>query len=137
MTPKIKIQPKHLKYWNAPNTTLITEKNINSTETSEVLKQFLLFQRQKWKLKFNRNIWSIETFNYHYRQIWAISNSTETSEVLKHHINIVVTFFTSKNSTETSEVLKLKRFKSKNITYFLIQPKHLKYWNSKLRTSAL
>ena len=102
--------------------------------------------------RFNRNIWSIETvvkfsssgigqiFN---RNIWSIEtviklarvrlkkHSTETSEVLKH-AKVKEWYEYDGNSTETSEVLKPNWFSRSWKSYCKIQPKHLKYWNSRL-----
>ncbi len=75
-----------------------------STETSEVLKHSTTKQLQQTKLKFNRNIWSIETLIFLSSNFHQL-HSTETSEVLKHAIAVNLFAFFS-YSTETSEVLK-------------------------------
>ena len=99
------IQPKHLKYWNKSTLNLSKMSLFNSTETFEVLKQG--FQGEFSKI---------------------FQNSTETFEVLKlFFINFF--FFSFIYSTETFEVLK-QYFNKSFCSFYTIQPKHLKYWNS-------
>ncbi len=76
-----------------------------STETSEVLKHCYFCFRILGIFKFNRNIWSIETF-------YVFGQTVEVREIQPKHLK----YWNGKNSSVT-------------ITFIAIQPKHLKYWN--------
>ena len=82
----VRIQPKHLKYWNetesktkASAIDLIQPKHLKYWNLLNYATKF------EYDFKFNRNIWSIETMNYIGSKYKLSTNSTETSEVLKHH----------------------------------------------------
>ena len=120
------IQPIHLKYWNnsQPNLELMlrTIQPIHLKYWNSSL-LFLVFCFS-W---FNRYIWSIET-SIRLRSMLMCLNSTDTFEVLKPM------FSASEVAEGMIQPIHLKYWNTKMLIILLckslIQPIHLKYWNS-------